>query len=127
MESEERKVKNGNQGEGGGRPIVSFTEKQITQVEALAAVLSKGQMADYFAIAENTFRAVEQRQPEVFEAYQKGRSKAIAGVASNLIQQSRKGNVSAAIFYLKTQAGWKENNEEAKELPHLIINTYASD
>ena len=117
----------GNQGDGGGRPIVSFTEKQVTQVEALAAVLSKGQMADYFGVAENTFRAIEERQPEVFEAYQKGRSKAIAGIASNLIQQSRKGNVTAAIFYLKTQAGWRENNHEMRELPHLIINTHASD
>jgi len=104
-------AKRGRQGEGGGRPPVVFDEAKIAQVEALAAVLSKPQMADYFGISETTLREVEKRQPEVSEAYQKGRGKAIAGVGSNLIAQARAGNVSAAIFYLKTQAGWREKSE----------------
>ena len=29
-------------------------------------------------------------------------------VANNLVLQAQNGNTSAAIFYLKTQAGWKE-------------------
>lgn len=92
----------------GGRPPFVFTEQQIKEVEKLSSVLSKVQLADYYGIAENTFRAAEERQPEVFEAYQKGRSRAIASVAGNLVNQAREGNTSAAIFYLKTQAGWKE-------------------
>ena len=120
-------AKNGRQGEGGGRPIVEFDQSQIAQVEALAAVLSKGQMADYFGISENTLRAIEDRQPEVFEAYQKGRGKAIASVGSNLITQARKGSTAAAIFYLKTQAGWKEDRVEERELPPMIVNTNESD
>jgi len=120
-------AKNGRQGEGGGRPPVIFDEAKIAQVEALAAVLSKKQMADYFCICENTLREIEQRQPEVSEAYQKGRGKAIAGVGSNLITQARNGNVTAAIFYLKTQAGWKEDHTEERELPPIIINTHAPD
>lgn len=119
-------MKNGRQGEGGGRPPVVFDDAKIAQVEALAAVLSKKQLADYFGICENTLREVEQRQPEVSEAYQKGRGKAIAGVGSNLITQARNGNVTAAIFYLKTQAGWKEDHIEERELPPIIINTYES-
>jgi len=107
-------AKNGRQGEGGGRPPVVFDEAKIAQVEALAAVLSKKQLADYFGICENTLREVEGRQPEVSEAYQKGRGKAIAGVASNLINQARNGNVAAAIFYLKTQAGWKEDSKQSE-------------
>ena len=107
-------AKNGRQGEGGGRPPVVFDEAKIAQVEALAAVLSKKQLADYFGICENTLREVEGRQPEVSEAYQKGRGKAIAGVGSNLIAQARNGNVAAAIFYLKTQAGWKEDSKQSE-------------
>lgn len=109
------------QGEGGGRPIVEFDASQVAQVEALAAVLNKKQIADYFCICENTLRAVEERQPEVFEAYQKGRSKAIAGVGSNLIQQAKRGNVAAAIFYLKTQAGWKEDTPTETNLPGMTV------
>ena len=103
-------AKRGRQGEGGGRPPVVFTQEQVAQVEALAAVLSKGQMADYFGIGENTLRSVEERQPEVLEAYKRGKSKAVAGVASNLLSQARNGNTSAAMFYLKTQAGWRETS-----------------
>ena len=64
-------MKNGNQGDGGGRPMIEFTDEEITQLEALAAVLTKGQIADYFGISETTLRAIEERQPEVSDAYKK--------------------------------------------------------
>lgn len=103
-------AKIGNQGEGGGRPPVVFDEGQIAMIERLAAVLSKSQLADYFGISETTLRAIEARQPEVSDAYKRGKGRAIAGVAGNLINQAQNGNVTAAIFYLKTQAGWKEQD-----------------
>jgi len=102
------KNKKGRQGEGGGRPPVVFNDQQVLQIETLAAVLSKAQLSDYFGVSENTFREIEGRQPEVSEAYKRGKAKAIGNVAGNLIAQAKAGNVSAAIFYLKTQAGWKE-------------------
>ena len=102
--------KRGNQGDGGGRPIVEFDEDQIIMVGKLASVLTKAQLSDYFGISETTFRAIEERQPEVSDAYKKGKSKAIASVASNLVNQAQNGNTTAAIFYLKTQAGWKEQD-----------------
>jgi len=110
-------AKQGNQGDGGGRPPIVFDEHQIKLVESLASVLSKKQLADYFAVSETTLRAIEARQPEVSDAYKKGKSKAIAGIASNLISQARKGNMTAAIFYLKTQAGWREN-----EPPAIVVD-----
>jgi len=115
-------AKIGNQGDGGGRPPVVFDEAQTAQVEALAAVLSKGQMADYFNISETTLREVESRQPEVFDAYKRGKAKAIGNVAKNLISQAQMGNITAAIFYLKTQAGWKEEKEPERELPPIQIH-----
>lgn len=99
-----------------------FDEAQTAQVEALAAVLSKGQMADYFNISEPTLKQVEQRQPEVSLAYKRGRAKAIQGVGSNLIAQAANGNVSAMVFYLKTQAGWKEDKEQTDTRPVVNIN-----
>ena len=62
----------------GGRPIKELTEIDAIQVEALAAVCTKSQMAAYFGMTEKTFRAVEKRQPEVSTAYRIGRAKAIA-------------------------------------------------
>ena len=120
-------MKIGNQGDGGGRPAVEFDQDKINLVEKLAAVLTKAQLSDYLGISENTFRAVEDRQPEVSEAYKKGRGKAIASVGMNLVQQSKKGNTAATIFYLKTQAGWRETDVNDQEIPQIVVNTYAAD
>tara|TARA_R110000796_G_scaffold137753_1_gene253869 strand:- start:257 stop:637 length:381 start_codon:yes stop_codon:yes gene_type:complete len=114
-------MKIGNQGDGGGRPAVVLDSAQINQVEALASVLTKGQVADYFGISENTLRAVEERQPEVSEAYKRGRVKQCFNMGTNLITLAKAGNVAANIFYLKTQAGWKEQEAEIQEIPPIQI------
>ena len=93
------------------RPKKRLDEKQITQVEALAAFLTLEQIADYFGVTRPTFDAICERQPEVFLQYKKGKSKAIANISQNLIKQAQDGNTTAAIFYLKTQAGWKETQQ----------------
>jgi hypothetical protein len=82
----------------------------VIEVGALAAVLSQEQIADYFGIARNTFIAICERQPEVLEQYKKGKARAIGTVAKGLVKQAMEGNTSAAMFYLKTQAGWRETN-----------------
>lgn len=114
-------MKNGNQGDGGGRPPVEFTTEQVIELKALASVLNKSQVADYFGISENTLRAIEKRQPEVSAAYKKGRVNQIAGMGSNLIQLAKAGNVTANIFYLKTQGGWKEEQHEVMDIPAINI------
>lgn len=120
-------MKKGNQGEGGGRPPRKFTVEEITQVEALAAVLTKGQVADYFGITEKTLREIEKRQPEVFTAYKKGRVKQCASMGNNLVKLAKEGNVAANIFYLKTQAGWKEPEADIQELPQLVVQVVPTD
>lgn len=100
--------KGDGQGVGGGRPEKVLTEEQIIQVEALASVLTTEQIADYLGIGRTTFYSVMERQPEVAERYKRGRAKAVANISGNLIKQAQAGNITAAIFYLKTQAGWSE-------------------
>jgi len=92
----------------GGRPVKELTEVDVIQVEALAAVCTKSQMAGYFGMTEKTFRAVEARQPEVFTAYRTGRAKAIANIGSVLYEKALGGDIRAMQFFLKTQAGWTE-------------------
>jgi hypothetical protein len=93
-----------------GRPPAVLSPKQIDQVEALAAVCTKAQMAAYFGITEKTFRAIEQRQSEVFTAYRTGRAKAIANVGSVLYEKALSGDIRAVQFFLKTQGGWTETS-----------------
>lgn len=104
-------AKRGRQGDGGGRPRKKLSDEQLAQVEALGSVLSIEQIADYFGIAKNTFYAIMERQPDVSERYKKGKAKAIGSVAKGLLQKAQSGDTASAIFYLKTQAGWKETQK----------------
>jgi len=93
-----------------GRPPVTLSPDQVREVETLAALLSQEQIADYFGIARNTFRAICERDPEVLARYKRGKAKAIAHVANGLLQKARSGCTTSSIFYLKTQAGWRETS-----------------
>lgn len=93
------------------RPRKDLTDEQISQVRKLAAVLTMEQIADFLGISEQTLRRRFQDDSRVLEAFKKGKGEALAGVATNLIQQAREGNTAAAIFYLKTQGGWREKSE----------------
>jgi len=80
-------------------------------VEALAAYLTQEQIADYFGMGKTTWYALLERDPEVSERYKRGKSKAVATIAQSLLQKARDGDNTAAIFYLKTQAGWSETQK----------------
>ena len=93
-----------------GRTAKTLTADQRAQVEALAAYLSQDQIADYFGTSRPTFAAMIERDNDISLRYKKGKAKAIGLVAQGLLQKARNGDTASAIFYLKTQAGWKETN-----------------
>jgi IS30 family transposase len=97
-----------SQGEGGGPIPRVLTNEEMAQVEALAAYLNNDQIADYLGIGRTTLHEIMKRQPEVSEHYKRGKAKAIGSIAQSLVQKARDGDTTSAIFYLKTQAGWKE-------------------
>ena len=110
------------QGEGGGRPQRVFTTDEVRECEVLAAVCSKQQIADYFDIHEDTLRAIEKRQPEVFRALKRGKVKAVASVDGGILQRARSGDNAAAFFYMKCQAGWSEKIQlEADFETHVTL------
>lgn len=107
----------------GGRPPKTLTDDEIIQLEALACVLTKSQLADYFGMTEKTLRAVEERQPEVSTAYRKGRARAIADVGSALYQKAVAGNIPACKFFLQTQAGWSERKTIEWDYPSNAVGS----
>jgi hypothetical protein len=111
-----------------GRPPVQLSPSQVQEVETLAALLSQDQIADYFGIVRNTFRAICERDEEVVARYKKGKAKAIAHVANSLLQKARAGDTIAMLFYLKTQGGWREADRvllETGDAPPLAIHFHA--
>jgi len=104
-----------------GRPPKVFSKEDVAKVYELSSRLTKTQIADYFKISFSTLREVEKRQPEVTEAYKTGKAEQIHEVVGHLLEQCRKGNIAGIIFYLKTQANWREENEEVREIPSLQV------
>jgi len=90
---------------------ITMDEAQIAQVEALSAYLSIEQIANYFGFSEDTFYELKKRDPRVLRAYKKGKAKAIGIVASKLMKLIDQGDVTAIIFYLKTQGGWSTDSK----------------
>ena len=85
-----------------------LSDDEMIQVEALAAVLTTEQLADYLGIARRTFYDILERQPDVSAHYKRGKAKAVGNIAKNLVQKAQNGDTASMIFYLKTQAGWRE-------------------
>ena len=93
-----------------GRP-----EKEIDlkQVEKLASIgLNEQQVADALGICGDTMRSRKKKYPEFIEALKSGQAKGIATVANNLFDQSKDGNVSAGIFFMKNRAGWSDKLDQ---------------
>lgn len=101
------------------RPTITLSPAQVAEVETLAALLSQAQIADYFGISRTTLHAILDRDEEVAVHYKRGKAKAIAHVANGLLQKARSGDTASMIFYLKTQAGWRET----ERIEHSGTNT----
>ena len=110
------------------RAPIELTPVQKQEVETLAALLNQDQIADYLGIGRTTVHAIMGRDPEVADRYKRGKAKAIAHVANGLLQKARGGDTTSMIFYLKTQAGWRETerHEHVAGLEVTVVDSYGS-
>ena len=109
----------------GGRPRIVLNEQQRENVKKLAGLLTVEQLADYLGIGRSTFFDIMDRDNEVSGLYKASRSKMIGGVSKSLIQKALDGDTSSMIFYLKTQAGWKE--KQGLEVSNADGETFKTD
>jgi hypothetical protein len=111
------------------RKPIELTDEQRGEIETLGALLNQDQIADYLGIGRTTFHAIMGRDPDIAERYKRGKAKAIAHVARGLLQKARSGDTVSSIFYLKTQAGWRETDrlEHAGGLTINVIDRFDDD
>ncbi len=92
-----------------GRKMI---EIDLSQVEKLAAIgLNEAQVADSLGISVPTLERRKKDSEDFVSALKRGKAKGVAQVANNLYTQSKEGNVSAGIFFMKNRAGWKDKTE----------------
>ena len=92
------------------RKPIELSDEQRGEIETRGALLNQDQIADYLGISRTTFHAIMDRDPDIGERYKRGKAKAIAHVARGLLQKARAGDTVSSIFFLKTQAGWRETD-----------------
>ena len=111
------------------RKPIELTDEQRGEIETLGALLNQDQIADYLGISRTTFHAIMARDPDIAERYKRGKAKAIAHVARGLLQKARSGDTVSSIFFLKTQAGWRETDrlEHAGGLTINVIERFDDD
>ena len=88
-----------------GRPEYKKTEEDAKNVEALTiAGVPQKLICEILKISEPTLRKHYRSELDTSKA------KANAVISQALFKQARDGNIAAQIFWLKTQAGWRETN-----------------
>ena len=83
----------------------------LAKVESLAANgLTQEQIAAALGISETTLHQRKRDSADFAAAIKRGKAKGIALVTNKLMESIKGGNMTGMIFFLKTQAGWKETN-----------------
>lgn len=85
-----------------------FSDDEIDQVERLAGLLNREQLANYFGMSNNILTGCMEDDPRLEAAYTTGRAKTIGQVAQTLVRKALDGDTQSLIFYLKTQGRWTE-------------------
>jgi len=96
----------------GGRPPIILTDEQKKKVKQMASVCTIQQIADYLGVSRPVFFDILNRDEEVSILYKKGRVEGHNIVAGKLMDKIQNGDVTAMIFYLKTQSKWSNDKEE---------------
>lgn len=93
-----------------------FTDEQIREVGILAGRgLTQAMIAAYFGISNSCFKNKKRENETLRMAAYQGKAKATAMVSGKLMELIKAGNITAIIFYLRTQGRWKEATEDQKE------------
>lgn len=98
----------------GGRPRIELTDAQLEELKILAPICTLQEIADYFGFSIDTFQRLKSRDEEVLRIYKKGRVQGKGIMGGSLFRRGVAGDTTAAIFYMKTQGGWREPKDDEK-------------
>lgn len=106
------------------------TPEQLAKIKLYAGLGStQEQIAKMIGISVDTLG----RNEAAHAAWEVGQADTIAKVAGSLVKKALNGDTASAIFYLKTQAGWRETvrNEhtgaDGGPIQHEQVSTDADD
>lgn len=104
------------------------TDDILKEVEILSGRgLTQEQIYHYYSISRSCWYDNIQYHPELGDAVKRGKAKTVSMVSGRLMDQIRKGNLTAIIFYLKTQARWSEHSTDGDKPPAQALTLTVTD
>jgi len=116
----------GIKGKSGRKPL--FKEEMLREGYKLGALgLTIPEIADFWGVGVRTLNRWLAKNPELKLQVERGRREADLTVIQAVLDQARKGNMTAAIFWLKNRCGWRDaydlkHNGKLAETKIQIIN-----
>lgn len=109
--------------ESKGKPSIVFTAEQKRQIETMAGYgMTLQQISSIIGVHYNTILNIQKRDPDVAELLKRGRAKAVAAVSQTAFQLAKTGkNPTMTMFWLKTQAKWREIHPAEENKPAGIV------
>lgn len=110
-----------------GRPLgsrkVIFDEEKIKQVETMRGLgLNQVQISEVLGITDETLKSSMEEIPELKSAIMSGRAKAKLKVMETAYKMATNGkNSQLTMFWLRTQAGWKDQVEVTGNIKHTMV------
>ena len=100
------------------------SEDDIKLIEKYAGMgTSRDNIARLLGMAERTFYEKQIQFPQMAHAIKNGKAKTYTWVVSKPMKLIDNENLGAICFFLKTQAGWKENDPMVQNFTPIQIVT----
>lgn len=101
------------------RLVGIFPTMDINQIRTMAANgMSRAQIGAYHGVTGQRIGQLIKEHPELENAFEHGLSQGIEKATKSLMTLIENGNIIATLFYLKSRAGWVEQ-QHLKEKPIL--------
>ncbi len=93
-----------------GRPERVLSEEEIKELEQIAPSLTHEQIAAYFGIDDNTLRAILKRDKNVFQVYNRSKTRAGIAMVEKLYDKAMEGDHPSMKLWLSQRMGWTEKS-----------------
>lgn len=104
-----------NKGKGGA-PKKMLTPARIKEIENLAKLgLTEQQIFDAIGISRATFYKRKKEQPQLKILLARARASGVVSAAMVIRKKIEKGDLRAAMFFLKNRAGWNDKPKPQEE------------
>lgn len=94
---------------------IVLTDEDYANIEKWAAYCTQEQICDQLSFTRQTLQNIFKDDEKALLHYKRGKSEGAKMVGSSLFKKAVKGDTTAAIFYAKTQMGWKEPKDEGEK------------